>query len=67
MQIEQVKPDKPSFPWVVFWFCATILLIVVCSVIVVRWRAHERNTPPYSKQPDSFLVIPAVPKISLQA
>ena len=57
MQVEQVKPNKPSFGIVVLLAAVAILIIVIGAVIVVGWRAHKKNTPPYTKHPVSRLEV----------
>lgn len=56
MQLEQVKPNKPSFPWVVFCFCVAILIIFVAAVIGVRSHYHKRQATPYTSHPVSQLI-----------
>ena len=67
MQVEQVKPNKPSFGVVVLLAAVALLVIVIGAVIVVGWRAHKKNTPPYTKHPVSRLEIPALDTRGLPA
>lgn len=51
MQLEQVKPNKPSFPWVVFWFCAGIIAVFILAIIVIRTHYRKRQPTPYTNSP----------------
>ena len=55
MELEQVKPNKPSFGIVVAMAAVAILAIIIGAVILVGWRAHKKNTPPFTKHPVSRL------------
>lgn len=59
MQIEQVKPAKPSFPWVVFWFATGIILIFIVAISVIAVHYRKRRSPPFTQHPVSRLVAPA--------
>jgi hypothetical protein len=51
MQVEQVKPNKPSFPWVVFWFGTGIIVIFIIAIIVIRTHYRKRQPTPYTNSP----------------
>ena len=51
MELEQVKPNKPSFGAVVVLFAVTILAVVIAAWIIIEWRAHSKEKPPFSKHP----------------
>lgn len=55
MQLEQVKPKKPSFGLVVALSGLVLILIFIAAVLIVEWRAHERNKTPFAKHPVSQL------------
>lgn len=59
MEIEQVKPNKPSFGAVVALFALALLVIFITAAIVVTWRAHSKKNPPFSKHPVSEISLPA--------
>lgn len=59
MRVEQVRPHKPSFPWVVFCFCTAIILIFIAGIIVVSVHYRKKQKPPYSQHPVSQVVPPA--------
>lgn len=61
MQLEQVKPNKPSFGWVVFWFALAIVLAFVAAVSAIALHFHKKQTPPYSRHPQAQLVAPDAP------
>lgn len=58
MQIEQIKPNKPSFPWVVFWFCTGIILIFIAAIIVIKVHYRKTQPAPYSRHPTAQLYTP---------
>ena len=51
MATEGEGSDKPSFLMVVLLACAALLVIILAAVMIVSWRSHKRNTPPYNKHP----------------
>lgn len=53
MEIEQVKPNKPSFGMVTLFAAVALIAIFIGAVIIVGWRAHKKNSPPYAKRPVS--------------
>ena len=56
MELEQVKPNKPSFGAVVALSAAALLLIFVVAWIILTWRAHSREKTPFSKHPVALVV-----------
>ena len=58
MRIEQVNPDKPSFPWVVFCFGAGIILIFIAAILFLKFHDGKKQQPPYTQHPVSQLVYP---------
>ncbi len=64
MQLEQVKPNKPSFLMVVLLSAAAILVIFIAAFVIVGWRSHKKNQPPFSKHPVSQLVQPVSPSLA---
>jgi hypothetical protein len=59
MQVEQVKPNKPSFPWVVFWFGTGIILIFVAAIAFLTIHSRKKQSTPYTKHPVSQLAAPS--------
>ena len=59
MEIEGNKPDPSIFAHVVYLSVAALVVIIVAVVIIVGWRSHKKNTPPFTKHPVSQLVLPA--------
>ena len=59
MELEQSKPNKPSFLMVVLLAAAAILVMIIGAASIVGWRAHKKNNTPYTKHPESRLVLPA--------
>ena len=55
MEIESSKPDPSMFAHVVYLAAGAILVIIIAAVIIVTWRSHKKNTPPYTKHPVSQL------------
>ena len=55
MEIEEVKPNEPSFLRVVLLAAAAILVIIVAAAGIVAWRAHKKNSVPYTQHPVSKL------------
>ena len=51
MQLEQEGSKKPSFLMVVLLACAALLVIFLAAAMIVSWRSHRRNSPPYNKHP----------------
>jgi hypothetical protein len=67
MQVEQVKPNKPSFPTVVFLFGLTIILIFIAAVLVVKMHYNKKQAPPFTKHPVSQLITPAPARVATVA
>ena len=57
MEIQGNKPDPSIFLHVVYLAVAALVVIIVAAVIIVGWRAHRKNTPPYTKHPVSLLIL----------
>ena len=53
------KPDPSIFAHVVYLAAAAILVIIIAAVILVSWRSHKKNTPPFTKHPVSMRRGPA--------
>ena len=53
MEIEEVRPNEPSFLKVVLMAAAAILIIIVAAMSLVAWRAKKKNAVPYTKHPVS--------------
>jgi uncharacterized membrane protein len=51
MQIEQVKPNRPSFKLVVALFAVALLVIFIAAVIIISWRSHGKHKPPFVRHP----------------
>ena len=63
MELEETKPNEPSFLKVVILFAATILVVVVLAAIFLLHRSHTKATTPYTKHPLSSIPGP-VQKLS---
>ena len=61
MEVEGNKPDPSIFAHVVYLAVGAIVVIIVAAIIVVSWRAHKKNTPPYTKHPTAQLHVPSTP------
>ena len=55
MRVEQTKADPSNFAHVLYLAVAAILVIVVAALVIVSWRAHQKNKTPYTKHPVSLL------------
>lgn len=64
MQVEQVKPNKPSFPTVVFLFGLAIIVIFIVAVLVVKMHYSKKQNPPFTKHPLSQLIVPAPARVN---
>lgn len=61
IETEGKKPDVAMFAHVLYLAVGAVVVIIVAAVIIVSWRAHKKNTPPYTKHPTSQLHLPAGP------
>ena len=58
MQIESNKPDSSMMPHILYLSLAAILLVIIAAVILISWRGHKKNTPPYTTHPLSQMCVP---------
>ena len=58
MEVQGNKPDPSIFAHVVYLAAGALLVIIIASIILVSWRSHKKNTPPFTKHPVSQ-VLPA--------
>ncbi len=42
------------------------MVVIIAAIIIISWRSHKKNTPPFTKHPTSRLVLPQS-KISVAA
>ncbi len=59
MEIEGNKPDPSIFAHVVYLAVGALVVIIVAAIIIVTWRGHKKNTPPYTKRPTAQLSLPS--------
>lgn len=58
MQLEQVKPNKPSFGLVVALSAVALIIIFVGAWLILEWSGHQKKKPPFTKHPVSQLALP---------
>ena len=56
MEIQGNKPDPSIFAHVVYLAAGAILVIIIAAIIIVGWRSHKKNQPPFTKHPTSLLI-----------
>lgn len=58
MQIENKKADVSTIAHVLYLAVGAVMVIVIAAIIVISWRSHKKNTPPFTKHPTSRLMLP---------
>ncbi len=58
MQIESEKPDPSMMAHILYLAVGAIMVVIIAALIIVSWRAHKKNTPPFTKHPTSRMVLP---------
>ena len=53
MEIEQIKPHKPSFGMVVALSAAAIIVVFIAAIIILKIRDKKKGNPPFVKHPVS--------------
>lgn len=58
LEKEGNTPDPSIFAHVTYLAAGALLVIIIAAIIIVSWRSHKKNQPPFTKHPVSMLVQP---------
>lgn len=59
MELEQKSPNGPNFGLIVGLACATILILFVVAIFLLKFEGGRFNPLHKSKNPNAMLVMPA--------